>query len=653
MERTPSRKQKLRGRRERESITGLGAILVLTVLAVLFFKPQLAEFFGGVRNTAEQPETDSQPAFQRDTARGKIYDRNFTLLAGSYQANGVYARPLELHDPRVAADKLAVILALDKNDLLTTLKSERGFVWLGRKLGADKTRDIEALNIEGIYITKEMNRFYPHRQTAAHVIGFVQDGRGLDGLEFQYDALLRGEPLHKTRLPLDHAPSSPGADISRAHLILSLDLQIQSLFEQHLAKLVRETGAAAAMAAVMSQESGELLALANLPSYDPNRFWKYNESDRYNRLIAEALVNGLPTTPAGQTVETESSAGAMGFYGFNQRIATQFTDGTASDIVPGKIKTRVDRWTRQADPASLTFLKQLFADAHSFMVDLPDSARDRKSAADVRGQAPSALQLLASFAGLLNNGRGTSPSVLAAVTDQASKSLIKITRTDSDRHLMDSTRRDTALELLHQVSQEGPGGSLLLETCLAPDYLVRSASNTSRSAIEESIEMTPGNELSRQILLGAVPAEGENLTFIIVLDRTDDLSPAVDGAAGRNSKFSPLLTMGRGIIPEMLLYAQRQAAEVPEELWQKTPEHIPTSQKEITRTETTTDSPDRQVAHMPDLIGRSLRGGLQIVQQYGLQVKITGSGRIVKQHPKPGSPVEEGDICVLELQMDN
>lgn len=645
MKKTPTRKSIPRGRREKSSITGLSVLLILSVLVIVLLKPQLTEFGGFFRKKVQQLENDSRPDIQENHERGNIYDRNFTLLAGSYPANGVYARPLELRDPEETADRLATILELDRNELLATLKSERGFIWLGRKLSADKTADIEELDLEGIYIIREMNRSYPHRQAAAHVIGFVQDGRGLDGLEFQYDAILQGEHLNKAGLSLEHDPPASGAKASHTHLVLTLDLQIQSLFEQHLAKLLKDTGAVSAMAAAISKSNGNLLALVNLPSYNPNRFWEYSEHDRNNRLVTESLIGSTSPLQAKSAGNGEAAGG--GLYGFNQRTLNLSANVPTPDILPAKTKRRVDRWSRQADTDVLTVIRQLINDTTPTVIDLPGAGGRRRETA-------SGLQLLASFSGLFNNGDETSISVLAAVADQASKSFIKLKRPESGRYFMDEATRAKTLKLLDQAGTEGPKGSLLFETCLAPDYLIRSQSDDSRSAIEEIIEANQKGGGSRSVLLAMVPSEDEDIVYIVVLDRAEDWEPTERSSGQRGLRTSPLITMSHRIIPDILLYAQRRTSAIPEEIWQETPVYKPAGQKENSTPANMADSLDRQeAARMPDLTGRSLRSALQVVQQYGLQVKITGSGQIVKQYPVPGKPVKEGDLCVLELRMDN
>ena len=111
------------------------------------------------------------------TPRGDIYDRNFRRLAATYETYALYARPLEMEDPAEAAALLESILALEKNSLLSSLKSERGFVWIVKGISQSLAETVMDQDIRGIYRVVESKRHYPNNETASHAVGFVGKGR--------------------------------------------------------------------------------------------------------------------------------------------------------------------------------------------------------------------------------------------------------------------------------------------------------------------------------------------------------------------------------------------------------------------------------------------------------------------------------------------
>jgi cell division protein FtsI (penicillin-binding protein 3) len=211
--------------------------------------------------------------------RGAILDRFGQRLAMSLPAESVVVDPLRVPDLSVAADVLANILHLNTKDLLADLKTavanRRGFLWVKRKITREQAQRLRDLNLEWIEFRTESQRYYPNRSLAAHVIGsvdFEEDGNG--GVEQSLNQELQGhagellvtEDVQKRGFAssIQHQPQ-PGQDVK-----LTIDSRIQSVAEQELAKMVALHHAKSGSLVAMDPRSGDILAMANVPTFDPN-----------------------------------------------------------------------------------------------------------------------------------------------------------------------------------------------------------------------------------------------------------------------------------------------------------------------------------------------------------------------------------------------
>jgi cell division protein FtsI (penicillin-binding protein 3) len=245
--------------------------------------------------------------------RGRIYDREGDVLATTVQAATVYAdprafRPAERPDGLVAppaadaeavADQLAPLLGRDRGDLVDLLTTDSHFVYLARQLDHEVGANIRDLGLEGIGVIGEPKRVYPAEGLAGQVVGFTGiDGEGLQGLEARYEDLLLGRPglLTLERAPggLDIAsgtreliPSEPGTD-----LVLTLDREVQHAAERAAAEVTAEFGAEGASVLVLEVGTGDVLAMASAPTFDPNRRGDADPATWRNRAVTDVFEPG-------------------------------------------------------------------------------------------------------------------------------------------------------------------------------------------------------------------------------------------------------------------------------------------------------------------------------------------------------------------------
>lgn len=221
------------------------------------------------------------------------------VASADTSAGGAFSPLFDTCSP--AARQLATALAIDPGDIerLIEANAQRHFVWLKRRVDLNTARAVRALKLPGVGIRPENKRHYPHGQLAAHVLGAVgSESQGLDGLEFALDSQLSGTDGHRIARvdgkrrpvwirPRDYKPSADG------HLmVLTIDLTIQMLVEETLRDAVEQYKARGGVAIVMDPQTGDVLALANYPTFDPDRFAEADDYARRNRALTDPYEPG-------------------------------------------------------------------------------------------------------------------------------------------------------------------------------------------------------------------------------------------------------------------------------------------------------------------------------------------------------------------------
>jgi cell division protein FtsI (penicillin-binding protein 3) len=224
----------------------------------------------------QRAQRQQQRTIEISPQRGIIYDRNGNELAMSIMVDSIFAVPSEIKDHATAATLLASVLGSDEKEILTKLNTAKNFCWVARKVNSETSDRILRLGIKGIYAQKEPKRFYPKRELAAQVLGYVGlDDEGLGGIERTYDDDLRGHAgklsitrdARGSRLGRTETKPEPGANI-----VLTIDEKIQYIAEREIDRAMEETKAVGATIVVQNPKTGEIIALANRPTFNPNTF---------------------------------------------------------------------------------------------------------------------------------------------------------------------------------------------------------------------------------------------------------------------------------------------------------------------------------------------------------------------------------------------
>lgn len=249
---------------------------------------------------AAKAERQQQRVVKLDPPRGTIYDAQGRELAVSVQVDSAYAVPPQVEDPVETARQIAkVVPEVDVRKLARQLAQDREFVWIARKLDPPVAAALRDLELPGLYFLPESKRYYPMRELAAQVLGYVgTDNHGLAGLELLYDERVAGKPGVRTVLrdarrgtvvspDLSFADPEPGEDLH-----LTLDAAIQHIVERELARAVEERGATRGSAVFLDPATGAVLAMATYPAFDPNHFGEFTPARWRNRVTMDVYEPG-------------------------------------------------------------------------------------------------------------------------------------------------------------------------------------------------------------------------------------------------------------------------------------------------------------------------------------------------------------------------
>ncbi|MCK5544993.1 MAG: PASTA domain-containing protein [Desulfobulbaceae bacterium] len=656
----------------------IGLIIVL----LLSGKTRLSDF---PAQDQQQEQTTDTPVQQDDQSlrksggefvgRYNIYDRNFKELAVSFKLSSIYVRPLEIEEPERAAALLADVLDLEERELVSDLKSERNFVWLGHGIPADKAADVIELDLRGVSVFEELHRYYPNHRIASHVVGFVNDEQGLAGTEFHYDNVLRGGPVSDPDLSDITTTGSSNVGETGGHLVLTLDLTIQKLLEARLRALRKKTKASAGMAMVMNPSTGSILGLVSLPSYDPNRFWDYAPDELRNRIITDPVMpgglNGLfnfaAAAGAGNVAvrQLRPTADAVKVLGGHAGDAED-NAGAPSEEEPVWIRIR-DRVfvSPEARWPAVNYMDGDYLGRFLF-----DIGFNRKSGVDLPVERQSsimedtgevgvfrlerhrssttALHLLSAFSRLVNGGKAITPHLLDAVWEEANEQPVTA-RHEKSIPPVNPEVSATVLTILEKAAGGRSGNGLFFESMIADQFFGES------DVTEPDIPQVDGQREDSQeelmaesgrfhcVMLGMAPQKDPGITMVVVLDN----------AFINLKERSRMREMGEGIIGQILQNARRTP---PEDVTSMIMSGESEAQRKWLEFQNRANAgPDLRQAslkeRMPDVTGRSLRKALQELQPYGLKVRIRGFGRVVSQEPKGGS-VLKGTDCMLHLAVD-
>jgi len=273
----------------------VGTLLAMCILSVLC----TCIYLQGCESEAflEEAERNYLRKLRLDTQRGDIFDRNMEALASSVEVDTIYANPRKVDDPVESAEQLAEALSLDAESLMRRLTAHSHFRYLKRQVTAEEAEKIKTMDLAGIMISREAKRFYPKKELAGQLLGVVGfDSRGQEGLEATYDTYLRGGELearyHRdARGRYAMLEALPPIETRAGHsLQLTIDEKIQAVAERELERAALSSLALSGVAIVMDVKTGDVLAMAHYPRFNPNRYREQIAEDHTLRQAGKRIV---------------------------------------------------------------------------------------------------------------------------------------------------------------------------------------------------------------------------------------------------------------------------------------------------------------------------------------------------------------------------
>ncbi|HEU4594133.1 MAG TPA: penicillin-binding protein [Pyrinomonadaceae bacterium] len=626
--------------------------------------------------------------------RGLILDRKGRELARSVDTDSFFAAPGELENADEAARALARVLGLDADALSTRLRqakeSRRSFVWLARKVSEEQARAVRELKLKGIYSMQEPQRRYPNGGLAAHVLGFVDlDEKGLGGVEQVFNASLSGE---EGRLVVGRDARrgifESAGDAARPgqSLVLTIDQTVQYRAEQVLAAAVERARAKSGAAIVLDPKTGEILALANAPSFDPNAasgtsaemlrnesLQNIYEPGSTFKVVAfsAALEEGLTRpdekidclggginvlgrfvrdhTPYGTLTATEALAKSsnvaaiklgmrvgnermydyMRRFGFGARTGVELTGETAG------LLRKVEKW-HPSSIGSLAIGQEI-------------------------GVTP--LQMAAAFGVLANDGVRVAPHLVREVRDAEGQAVRRAQ--PEARRVISAETAQTIRRMLETVTLKGTAKRAQLE-----GYTAAGKTGTAQKIDPKTRAYSKTKHVAS--FVGFAPVENPSVVIVVVVDEPVGAYHGGDVAAPIFRELADQILPYLGVMPDeeietppastpgLLAAAPRVAegeggASKDVEGDAQQPSNLPVVTKgeglapggEIS--EVVYASAGGRSLLMPDLRGRSVRDVAMVCAQLGLELEAYGEGRAVRQSPAVGTPLAAGQRVRIEF----
>jgi cell division protein FtsI (penicillin-binding protein 3) len=642
-------------------LVGLSITLWAVVIGVRLLHLQVLERSAFERLAARQ----SERTITVDPRRGQILDRGGRQLALSVDAESLYAVPQDVSDPDATAAALARPLRLDakeRRELAATLRRNKAFVWVRRKLAPDTAQAVKALQLDGLGFLTETRRYYPKRELASPVLGYVGlDNAGMSGVEYAFDEQIRGRGAKVVvrtdarRRPMGHTekPSTEGRTV-----VLTLDESIQYATERELRRAVAETRSLSGVAVVMDPHTGEVLALASEPSFNPNSFGEYPASRWVNRAVADAYEPGslfkIVTAAAGLQENAvtpdeiiDCGRGVLEVAGIRINDHAAFDKLTFREVIARSSDVGVARVAQRVGRRQFERYMRDFGFGEATGVDLPGEAKGLLRPVEkwselslptlAFGQeiAVTALQMASAVATVANGGYRMRPLIVREI-DEPDGRVVRRFHPEVLARVLEPKTVDTLMELLKEVVRNGTG-----QRAAVPGYVVAGKTGTAQKA-------KPGGGYSMEdhvaSFAGILPASRPALVVLTSLD-----TPRVAANQG-GDVAAPLFA-------RIAEHALRHLGVPPDDpgrvLRMSAPERPGVTRARYTGGPAPAASaPTRaagEPARMPDLRGRSARDAALLAARYGLILKLAGSGQVAGQSPAPGTELEDGMTCELTL----
>lgn len=561
---------------------GMLMLVIFAIIAVRAYFLQVLES----GELTEIIQSQYQTSITLTPHRGSIYDRNGAELAVSVEVDSLYARPRHMENRHAAARQLAKILGMPVKELGALLASNKAFVWVQRKLTPAQSEQIRALKIEGLGFLKESQRFYPNKELAGQVLGFAgMDTQGLSGIECEYDAILKGKPrkLYVDRDALGRYVFVEGVqpdEQTQGHdVVLTIDKNIQYIVEKELEAAVALSQARGGVALVMDPGTGDVLAAASAPLFNPNQYNDVSPETWRNRAMTDVFEPGstFKSILVAAALEEHVVRPTDAFFCENgrYRIAQKVIHDVHSygwldvaDIIKHSSNIGASKIGRQLGKEQLyKYIKrfgftqasgiQFPAEASGFIPSLARCSEHTQSTISFgHSITVTPLQLTTAYCALANGGLLMRPNLVRRIVDVNGMIVQDTAPLVRCRVISEETAR-TMRDILKQVVADGGTGT----KAAVSGFAVAGKTGTSQKLDQEGYSR---NRIMASFA-GFVPADCPRLTVLVIIDEPQKMKYGGEIAAPAFSK------MTNGILNYLHVAPEPQAppqSEPPTGQWQ-------------------------------------------------------------------------------------
>ncbi len=617
--------------------------------------------------------------------RGRILDRNGAELAASAEVDSVYvnARQIAALGPAAldeTARALAAALHEDRRELDKPLASKRYFAWVKRHVQPEEAKAVRALNLTGVYLTREPRRYYPNRSLGGPLLGWAGlDGRGLEGIELGWDKELRGAPAEiaglrdafgREVLPggIAEAPSQAGHD-----LVTTVDKFIQYRLEKALSDGVEKNHAKAGVAVALDPKSGEVLAMASVPTLNPNDPNSAPKGSR-NRVVTD------PYEP-GSTMKTFSISAAIeagvvkpedkwfcenGRYAIGPAVihdAEHIGNATTIEVLAQSSNICAAKIARRTGKERVEGMLRRLGFGAPLGIDLPGERggvlRPAKKWGEVelatisfgQGVTATPLQVASGYAAIANGGTLWKPHVVRRVLDEAGRTVAEAK--PEGRRVYDDKTAATMRMMLHAVVDKGGTG----EKLAIAGYPAAGKTGTAQKV--DPLTRHYSTDKWASSFVGFAPLDDPRLVILVMVDEPSGThyGGAVAGPIWQEVMRDALRYLGVPPTADAVAEGGKPAPAATQQAAKPAAPAAPAVEAEAPADDEGDAAADGYLAasdeegdalEIPDFTGLSMGELLEAARRAHLPVEVSGSGRVVGQVPPPGR-AREGARCHVSL----
>ncbi len=669
----------------RRRVVFLG-FLFIAMLGVIFgraFKLQVNDR----EQLLEMASAQYARKFEIPARRGDLFDRRGVPLAQSVEVDSIWADPSLLPDPAEEAKRLAKLTGVDARELRERFEKGRRFAWVKRQARPEEVKAVKALGLRAVGVAKEPRRFYPQRELAAHVIGIAgSDGRGLDGIELAFNDELTGQSARMAAYRDSRGRQLvPGVDLEHleragASVTLTIDRHLQYISEKALARAVIEAKAVAGQAVVLDPRTGELLAVANYPTFNPNTPKDARRDVLRNRAALDTFEPGstFKAFPIAAALE-EGTIGPDDTF-FCENGAWQVGRNTVHDTKRHETLTVTEILKVSSNICTVKIAQTLgrektvkyykafgFAERTGLalpgegkgVIPWPRSEIALATQSFGQGLTTTAVQLAAGYGALANDGTLMRPYLVQKVQDPDGVLLLE-NRPVALRQVVSPKTARRVIQMMETVVE--PGGTAT--RAAMPEYRVSGKTGTA-----QKVDPVAGGYGDKRIasFIGVVPAEAPRAVILVVVDepKTDVYGGLVAAPAFREIAEATMAYLG--VPPSRAAPAGREGATARAGQPNGRPQASPEPEKAGTRAPmvtgvagvltaegspslTESPPPGDGAVRVPDLAGQAGRDAVANLLARALEPRVQGTGRVVSQSPPAGTWVARGSKITLEMQ---